>query len=151
MSKKEGSALSARPGVWQWRRALASLRGMTMPKALPLLPCLLLLTAADPPPVPGGTLGTVELGRYACEVPDPLDVTRGRIIAGDEFTVVNASSYRTQGIRGSYLRTGNDIVMTSGPREGEKYQWAGRGILQRRGADGTDTHARCVRVGSRKR
>jgi hypothetical protein len=122
------------------------------PASLVILPAALLLMAASgPAPVAGGRLSTLDLGRYACEMPDPVDVTRGRPIEGSGFNVVNASSYRDGGMMGSYLRTGDTVVMTSGVRKGERYRVAGRGILQRTERSGADARERCVSVGSRKR
>lgn len=117
-----------------------------------LLPAATILAAAtNPGPVPGGRLRTLELGRYGCEHPDPLDVTRGRPVGGADFSVVNASSYRQDGVMGSYLRTGDDVVMTSGPRRGERYRVAGRAILVRTDLASNEPDQRCVAIGSRKR
>jgi hypothetical protein len=117
-----------------------------------LLPAAAMMAAAtSPSPVPGGRLSTLELGRYGCEHPDPMDVTRGRPVGGADFSIVNASSYRQDGVMGSYLRTGDDVVMTSGPRRGERYRVAGRAVLVRTDLAGSEPDQRCVTIGSRKR
>lgn len=107
-----------------------------------------LALAVDQPAgaVPGGDLGVLQQGRYACEVPDPIGVTRGIAQDNARFTVVNASSYRDQGVIGSYLRVGDDVTLTSGPRYGERYRVVSSGTLQRLDANGAETPARCVLV-----
>ena len=114
----------------------------------PLIASLALIALAAPPvqAVPGGPLGTLELGRYVCEVPDTADVTRGRQMEGLEFSVVTTSSYRSHGTLGSYLRTGDSVVLTSGPRKGERFNVISSGYLQKLDDAGNETPLRCVRT-----
>ena len=129
---RERRALSAPPPVWQSRAAVAALLAAAF--------------AAPALAVPGGDLGTLPQGRYACEVPDPAGVTRGTAREEEDFTIVNASSYRARGVIGSYLRTGDSVALTSGPRDGERYRLVSSGTLQRLDASGAATVLRCVRV-----
>ena len=94
--------------------------------------------------VPGGDLGVLLQGRYFCEVPDPMGVTRGIPEPNVRFQVVNSSSYRDQGVIGSYLKIGDSVTLTSGPRTGERYRAVSSGTLQRLDAAGRETSARCV-------
>jgi hypothetical protein len=47
-------------------------------------------------------------------------------------------------VRGTYLLTGDQIVMTSGPRMGERYHRLTQGFLRKQNADGSDGDLRCV-------
>lgn len=116
------------------------------------LPRFLVLAAAIglPAPasaVPGGPIGTLAQGRYRCELPGDALGAAGRAIPEADFTIVSASSYRSKGRLGSYLLTGDDVVMTSGPHRGQKFHRLSRGFLRRVGAGGQDTGLRCVLSG----
>lgn len=141
-----------------WQLPEAGANRVPMLRALP--PAVLaaataaLLTAAAspgqakdrgwPPPVPGGLIGTLDQGRYTCEMPG---VAGGpvRIAAKEfDFTVVRGSSYRAGGQRGSYLLTGDQVTMTGGALKGLKLHQISRGFLRRVEADGSDGEMRCV-------
>ncbi len=107
-------------------------------------PAALLLAAAPALGVPGGDIATLAPGRYVCELPDPQDVSRGRVIENAGFSIVTASSYRSHGVLGSYLLTGDEVVFTSGPRKGERYRRATPGSLRRLDETGAVTALRCV-------
>lgn len=94
--------------------------------------------------VPGGELGTVEVGRYVCELAGDASGPVGRHVPEADFSIVTTSSYRFNGRTGSYLRTGDRVVFTSGPRNGERYHWLRRGFMRRSEADGSDGALRCV-------
>lgn len=119
-------------------------------RALAFLPAfssaLALVAACPAQAVPGGSLGTLALGRYVCELPDTTDVTRGREMEGLEFSIVTTSSYRSHGTIGSYLRTGDSVVLTSGPRKGERFKAVSDGYLQKLNPDGSENPLRCVRT-----
>ncbi len=87
-------------------------------------------SAAKAPPVPGGRIGTLKLGHYACELPGDAGGQIGERVTEYDFTVVNASSYLSGGTRGSYLATGTKIVMTSGPLKGLRFERVSMGYLQ---------------------
>lgn len=131
-SQKPGSrALSARRAPWQLSAALA---------------CAALLAANPARAVPGGDLGTLETGRYVCELPGDASGAAGNRLDDAGFRIVSASSYAAEGRIGSYLLTGDMLVMTSGPRKGERYHRISRGFLRLVGSDGKDTTLRCVRA-----
>jgi hypothetical protein len=100
--------------------------------------------------VTGGELGTVELGRYVCELAGDASGPVGRHVPEADFSIVTTSSYRVDGRSGSYLRTGDRVVFTSGPRDGERYRWLRSGFLRRSEANGSDSPMRCV-LASRRR
>ena len=100
--------------------------------------------SAAPPPLPGGPIGTLALGRYVCELPGDAAGQAGRPQPDFEFRVVNASSYKAGGIRGSYLLTGDRVVMTGGKLKGLKLHRLSGGFLRKIEEDGSDGEMRCV-------
>ncbi|MCC6827121.1 MAG: hypothetical protein IT550_02680 [Novosphingobium sp.] len=100
--------------------------------------------------VPGGELGTVEVGRYVCELAGDAAGPAGRHVPEADFSIVTTSSYRVDGRGGSYLRTGDRVVFTSGPRDGERYRRLRSGFLRRSLADGSDGPLRCVLANRRR-
>jgi len=114
---------------------------------------LALLTAAtaamaaaspEPSPVPGGEIGTLEQGRYTCELPGDATGPAGRHVPEADFTVTSASSYRAHGRQGSYLLTDDKVVMTNGAFRGRMFHRLSRGFLRELAADGSDGPMRCV-------
>jgi len=136
-------ALSAQRSLWQSLAADASRRAMRylLILAAALLACL---PAVPSRAVPGGEIGTLPLGNYVCELPgDAAGPWRIRV-PEEDFTVINASSYRAGGMRGSYLLTDDSVVMTSGPLNGKQYYRQSYGFLRLVGADGKPGKLRCV-------
>ncbi|MDR2857320.1 MAG: hypothetical protein LBV50_05680 [Novosphingobium sp.] len=109
---------------------------------LPALTALLL--AAPAGAVPGGEIGTLQIGRYTCELPGDALGPRGRHVPEVDFAVIFGSSYRADGRSGTYLLTGDNVVLTSGPRRGERYHRLSDGFLRKQNADGGDGDLRCV-------
>lgn len=104
-----------------------------------------------PPPVPGGTIGTLPLGHYTCEKDGDAGGAVGDPVPSLDFQVINFSSYKgSDGIRGSYLLTGDSVTMTGGKLKGEKLHRIAPSFLRLVGPDGNDTETRCV-LTSRKR
>ena len=136
----ECGALSARRRFWQSpladRAGVIALAGIAIATALAAVP-------ADA--VPGGALGTLETGKYYCELPGDASGPVGRHVPEADFRVISASSYEADGKIGSYLLTGERVTMTSGPRQGRKFHRVGRGFLRAVEADGSDGALRCVR------
>ncbi|MCT2400040.1 hypothetical protein [Novosphingobium mangrovi (ex Huang et al. 2023)] len=99
-----------------------------------------------PPPPPGGRIGTLALGRYVCEMPGDA---ASRPVHQFEFRVVNASSYKAGGVRGSYLYTGDRVVMTGGKLKGLRLHRISEGFLREIAEDGSDGPMRCVRTSRR--
>lgn len=102
------------------------------------------LGAAEPPPVPGGLIGTLPAGKYTCELPGdaggPIRVAASEF----DFTVIHGSSYRAAGERGSYLLTGDLVQMTGGKLKGLRLHRISDGFLRRIEANGADGEMRCV-------
>ncbi len=171
---RERRALSAPRAVWQSRAGGDSAAGMksrvasaapapalpgTMASAIPgavlgaILGAIALSCAVWSGPagaVPGGELGTVEVGRYVCELAGDAAGPAGRHVPEADFSIVTTSSYRVDGRGGSYLRTGDRVVFTSGPRDGERYRRLRSGFLRRSLADGSDGPLRCVLANRRR-
>ena len=101
--------------------------------------------AAAASAAPGGAIATLQLGDYACELPGDATGPAGRRQPDEDFRVINASSYTTATGRGTYLLTGDAVVMTSGPKRGAKYSRLTPSFLRRIDAGGNTTDLRCVR------
>jgi hypothetical protein len=117
-----------------------------MKRALLALPLVLL--AAPAAAVPGGDIDTLEIGRYVCELPGDALGPRGVLQPHEDFQIVVGSSYMAEGLRGTYLLTGDDVVFTSGPRKGARYHRISNGFLRKLNAQGADGDLRCV-IGNR--
>ena len=114
-------------------------------RSLILLIVASLAGAAQPAlAVPGGSLSTLPLGKYVCELPGDANGPSGIVVPEAGFTVTNASSYRTpQGV-GVYLLVGDSVTMTSGPLRDARYHRITDKFLRKLGPDGTDSSLRCV-------
>ena len=95
----------------------------------------------------GGKLGTIARGSWVCEMPGNAGTERGIPVDGADFVVTPSSTYRTETGTGTYLRTGDTVTITSGPRNGERYRVASERMLWKLAADGTDEGMRCVKLG----
>ncbi len=115
------------------------------------LTLLALATASPSLGAPGGPIDTLQLGDYACEMPGDVTGPAGLRVAEEDFTVTNASSYFTRDGRGSYLLTGNQMVVTSGPKKGQRFHRVSTSFLRLVQADGRDSALRCVRQVSNNR
>lgn len=96
--------------------------------------------------VPPGQIGTIERGTYNCEMPG--DVTGGVGVPqpDESFGIENASRYSSAKGGGTYLRRGDTVTFTSGPRQGESYRVVSPSFL-RRIDNGQPGRLRCVRTG----
>jgi len=111
------------------------------------IPLLLLATIASAAlAAPGGPIDTLQLGTYACELPGDAAGPAGLRQPGDDFAIVNASSYAAGGKRGTYLLTGSVVQMTSGPLKGARYAKLSDNFLRKLTADGSHSDLRCVRA-----
>ena len=115
-------------------------RGM---KAL-LFPTL--LGAVAVPAFAQGAIGTVERGTYACELPGDAGGSAGVAQPAQNFTIESASRYSSPQGSGTYLRRGDTLQLTSGPRQGESYAVVSADFV-RRIEDGKPGRLRCVRGG----
>lgn len=96
---------------------------------------------------PGGQIGTLPLGRYACELPGDATGLAGVAQPAEDFRVLFGSRYQTEQGSGTYLLTGKRVVFTSGPLDNVAYTRAGTTFLRRLQPDGTEGRLRCVRQG----
>jgi len=105
----------------------------------------LLLTAPAALMAETGSLGTLLLGSYRCELPGDSTGPAGYRVPAEDFTVINASSYEADGTRGTYLLVGDSVTTTSGPRRGNRYHRQSSGFLRKLGPDGQLGDLRCLR------
>ena len=93
-----------------------------------------------------GKIGTVERGIYVCELPGDAAGQVGIEQPELGFRIASASRYIAPQGTGTYLRRGNVVTMTSGPRNGESYQVMDEGFL-RKIENGEPGRLRCIRKG----
>lgn len=99
---------------------------------------------AAPPPVAGGKIDTLTLGLYTCELPGDAGGKVGEPVPEFDFVIANASSYKSQGIRGSYLYTGTTVRMTGGPLKGLRFERVSTGFLRESDSVRAEGPMRCV-------
>lgn len=103
------------------------------------------LVAAPALAAPGGPIDTVHRGTYTCSLPGDATGPANYPVAEEGFDVLNGSSYATPRGGGSYLLTGDRLVMTSGPKRGQKFNRLSSNFLRKLAPDGAETSLRCVR------
>lgn len=113
----------------------------------PTLTLLCLSAIATAPVSAQGRLDTLPTGRYICALPGDATGLPVQEMAQHNFTVTGASSYRSAEGGGTYLRVGDTITFTRGPRKDMKLRLLGSGLLQWVNEDGTLGRIRCSRVG----
>jgi hypothetical protein len=124
---------------------------MTCTTRLPLAFALLLATALPLPntsparAAPGGQIGRLQLGEFVCELPGDATGPAGIRQPEQGFSVINATTYTTSTGRGTYLLTGDLLVMTSGPKRGQRFRRLSQNFLHELHADGREGPLRCVR------
>ena len=106
---------------------------------------LALLATGPALATPGGAIGTLQQGEYRCELPGDATGPAGIRQPGQDFTVHNSSRYSTGEGRGTYLLTGDQVIMTSGPKQGQRFKRLSANFLREVDAAGQDTPLRCVR------
>jgi hypothetical protein len=117
--------------------------GLTM-KGLSI--SILLAGTIAVPALAQGAIGTVERGTFACELPGDAAGQAGVAQPARSFTIESASRYSSPQGNGSYLRRGDTLTLTSGPRQGESYAVISEGFL-RLIEGGRPGRLRCVRQG----
>jgi hypothetical protein len=75
----------------------------------------------------------------------PISGAAAAAPGGRLATLRNASTYVAAEGAGSYLLTGDRLVMTSGPRRGDRYRRVSNNFLRKLDAAGAETGLRCVR------
>ncbi|WP_347304013.1 hypothetical protein V5740_05210 [Croceibacterium sp. TMG7-5b_MA50] len=113
---------------------------LALPTALPAQ------TAGETPPRHGGDIGVVQQGLYVCELPDPRAPSRGVVQDGAGFRILDASRYISDEGTGTYLRRGDRMILSSGPRRGESYHIVTPGFF-RKLEGGSPGRLRCIRRG----
>lgn len=108
---------------------------------------LAVLAFAALPALAQGKIGTVERGTYVCELPGDATGRAGVVQPDESFTIASASRYRSPHGSGTYLRRGDVLEMTSGPRNGERYRIVSDKFL-RKLENGEPGRLRCIRQGS---
>ncbi len=91
-----------------------------------------------------GRIGTVERGTYLCELPGDANGAAGIEQPQENFRIVNSSRYQVEDGSGTYLRRGDILTMTSGPRTGDSYQVMSDTFF-RKIENGEPGRLRCVR------
>lgn len=110
-----------------------------------IFPLLAILSAGPAVAAPGGPIATLQLGTYVCELPGDATGPAGVRVPAQDFSISNASSYSTSSGRGSYLLTGDMVVITSGPKKGLKFRRLSANFLRLIAPDGSDSSLRCIR------
>lgn len=103
-------------------------------------------TAIAAPANAQGEIGTVERGRYVCELPGDAAGAAGVEQPQENFVIESASRYSSPQGGGTYLRRDDRLILTSGPRNGTSYQIVRPGFL-RKIVDDQPSRLRCVREG----
>lgn len=111
-------------------------------KGLSILAPLAMLAAA--PAMAQGAIGTIERGAWTCELPGNAAGKAGIPQPERGFTIDSASRYSSPQGGGTYLRRGDTVTFTSGPRQGESYAVVSGGFL-RKIEGGKPGRLRCVR------
>lgn len=117
---------------------------MKRPGTLPAI-LLALLLAAPAIAAPGGPIDTIHRGEYSCELPGDATGPAGHPVPEEGFEILSGSSYTSARGGGAYLLTGDLLVMTSGPKRGEKFNRLSSNFLRKLAPDGAESTLRCVR------
>ena len=91
---------------------------------------LALAVALAAPAHAQGAIGTVVRGTFACELPGDAAGQAGIAQPARNITIESASRYSSPQGNGSYLRRGDTLTLTSGPRQGESYAVVSEGFLR---------------------
>ncbi|NOW44236.1 hypothetical protein FHW96_000363 [Novosphingobium sp. SG751A] len=94
---------------------------------------------------PEGPAFTVRRGEYACEMPGTALTSAGLRRPEEDFTIRQGSMYSTSEGRGSYLATGDEIHMTTGPKRGDRFRRVSENFLRKLTSEGKETDLRCIR------
>lgn len=130
-AKAQSGALSGRKTIWQSCCALG-LAGIAV-------------FSVPAQAGPEGPAFTVRRGEYACEMPGTALTSAGLRRAEEDFTIRQGSIYSTSEGRGSYLATGDEIRMTTGPKQGQKFRRVSDNFLRKLTSEGKETDMRCIR------
>ncbi len=98
----------------------------------------------------GGRLGTIPLGTYECALPGTATGAAYVVQPNRTFRIASASRYESKMGNGTYLLTGDKLVVTRGPMQGDRYRRTGPASLRELGADGKQTRLRCTMTTSER-
>lgn len=104
-----------------------------------------MLVAGPALAAPGGPIDTIHRGEYHCELPGDATGPAGHPVPEERFEIISGSSYASAAGVGSYLLTGDILVMTSGPKRGQRFNRLSNNFLRKLAPDGTESQLRCVR------
>jgi hypothetical protein len=93
-----------------------------------------------------GPLLTIRRGDFICELPGTALTSAGIRQPAEDFSIRHGSTYVTATGRGSYMASGDQIRMTSGPKAGQRYRRVSDATLRKLSADGRDSDLRCIRT-----
>lgn len=105
----------------------------------------LLALSAAAVAVPGGQIDVLAPAAYQCEMPGDANGPAGYRVLSEDITIVNSNTYYSGSGRGTYLLTGDLLVLTSGPKRGSRYTRLSDNFLRKQDATGKDSPLRCVR------
>lgn len=113
--------------------------------ALTLIAASLVAAPVSAAGLPGGDgpIKTLQRGQYVCELPDMTARTRGIVQPAEGFAIISGSRYRSPQGGGTYLREGDMVMMTSGPRNGVRYKVISEHFL-RKMVNGKPSRLRCI-------
>lgn len=109
------------------------------------IPALFVVASGAALAVPGGPIDVLAPAAYACEMPGDATNAAGYRVDAENFAIADSTSYFTPEGRGTYLLTGDELVLTSGPKNGNRYRRVSDNFLRKLGPDGKETELRCVR------
>ena len=98
---------------------------------------------AAAPALAQGQIGTIERGQYVCELPGDAAGQVGIHQPDEDFRIASASRYRSAQGDGTYLRRGDIVTMSSGPRNGAQYRVMSSTFL-RKIQNGQPGRLRCI-------
>lgn len=109
-----------------------------------LLASLVLAPMFTVPALAQSKIATLDRGQYVCELPGSAASHAGIAQPEENFRIESASQYSAPEGDGTYLRRGDRVMMTSGPRNGVVYVLVGRNFL-RKIEGGEPGRLRCIR------
>jgi hypothetical protein len=128
-------------------RFAARLRALSVGRGLWQSTCVMVLLGGAVPVWADaeGPIFTVKRGDYICELPGTALTAAGLHQEAEDFSILAGSIYVAPMGRGSYLATGDEIRMTSGPKQGERFRRVSENFLRKLTAEGRESDIRCIR------
>ena len=111
------------------------------------IPAMLLAAFVAIPVRAQGDLGTLQTGRYLCELPGDAMGLASIPLQDMWFDVTNATTYVSSAGSGIYLLEGKRLTFTRGPLEGMQFTRVSPRTLKVFNGQGDRAKMRCVRSG----